>query len=55
MNEVVLEKVDRVSKSSEMSGILLRGGTKTVDREPTLDELEVVSMERIVRMEPVGD
>jgi hypothetical protein len=38
-----------------MSGKVLSGGTKTVDRDPLLDWLLLLSMERIVRIEPVGE
>ena len=36
-------------------GNVLRVGTKTVDRDPLLDWLLLLSMERMVRIEPVGE
>lgn len=38
-----------------MSGMELRGGTKTVERDPIEVELLLLSTDRIVRMEPVGE
>ena len=38
-----------------MSGKVLSGGTKTVERDPLLDWLLLLSMERMVRIEPVGE
>lgn len=46
---------DAVDMKSEMSGRVLSGGTKTVEREPFLDTMLRLSMERIVPMEPVGE
>ena len=40
---------------SEMSGIELSGGTKTVDRDPLLVWLTSLSIVSIVLMEPVGE
>lgn len=42
---------------SDKSGILSRGGTKTVDAEPepVADSVLVLVMERIVRIDPVGE
>lgn len=34
---------------------MLSGGTRTVEREPFLDTLLRLSMDRIVLMEPVGE
>lgn len=38
-----------------MSGRELRGGTKTVEREPTLEVLLRLSMDKIVLIDPVGE
>lgn len=40
---------------SEMSGSVLSGGTKTVDRDPLLTRLTLLSIDKIVLMEPVGE
>lgn len=40
---------------SEISGMELSGGTKTVDRDPLLEWLASLSIVWIVRIEPVGD
>ena len=40
---------------SDISRKVLGGGTKTVERDPLLDSLLLLSMERIVRIEPVGE
>lgn len=38
-----------------MSGRELRGGTKTVEREPTLELLLRLSIDKIVLIDPVGE
>jgi hypothetical protein len=41
---------------SDISGKVLSGGTKTVERDPSLDWLLLLSMERMVWIiEPVGE
>jgi hypothetical protein len=47
------EEEDASDLKSEMDGRELRGGTKTVEREPVLELLAVLSSDMIVRMEPV--
>jgi hypothetical protein len=44
-----------VETKSEISGRELSGGTKTVEREPVETLLALLSIERMVRMEPVGE
>ena len=40
---------------SDISGKVLSGGTKTVERDPLLDWLLSLPIERMVRIEPVGE
>jgi hypothetical protein len=40
---------------SDISGKVLSGGTKTVERDPLLNWLLSLSMERMVRIETVGE
>jgi len=40
---------------SDIDGILLSGGTNTVEREPVEMPLLLLEVERIVRIEPVGE
>jgi len=54
MKEVWRDK-DAVELKSDISGKELRGGTKTVDRDPLLVWLELLLIVRIVRIDPVGE
>jgi hypothetical protein len=47
------EEEDALELKSEMSGREPRGGTKTVEREPVLELLLLLSYDIMVRMEPV--
>lgn len=49
------ERPEVVETKSDMSGNELRGGTKTVEREPLLDTLLLLSMDKIVLIDPVGE
>lgn len=49
------EDEEELDEKSGIDGRDLKGGTKMVDREPLLDTLLVLSIERMVRMEPATD
>lgn len=49
------EVEETLEEKSGIEGRDRRGGTKTVDREPLLDVLLLLSIERIVRIDPVID
>ena len=49
------EIAELLLRKSEISGKVLSSGMKTVERDPLLDWLLLLSMERIVWIEPVGE
>lgn len=44
---------DELDRKSDIDGRECIGGTKTVERDPVLELLLLLSMERIVRIDPV--